>query len=539
MAFIIRDTTECIYVSNIPAYLLDIIQQTDTLPDIPIKCYNLVNGFLVYTDTHSILNTTQYNVIFTKFPAYELATIGSMPVLENVQSWINMAVYHNMVEYVIPYILETFKITLVQEIYSQWTANDMFDVVNNTTNIVENIEHTDASPSANEKIHTEYVTMIANSPSNQFKQLKILNYVGNVPTHIILELIQRHDVTDNKNYLLALFMYLMLKGDTCHLLFTDEIQALFVDQNSYTLHSMFEYACVAVNLLYLKELNTHMNSMKEDPHILKDMDKCIMMDIWRLNQQYKNPFDILIYRCDRKVYQYEGSKLYTVPKIDIGVYKKRLNLVTSGLSSHPNFPWNEFMLVGSSIFVSLIKSGNDLWTSVGDLDIIYYKEKLTIDELHTKVTNNILPLITEKFDNIKVTIIQAKKTQRVRIHQDPPEDLLKEIDVYCNRVGDISRYHSGPTNGFWDGEKIHGYMRFWSSLYNRSMPTLMCIKADNPAVLLNKYMAKCNIACDAGYVNLLHTSSTSTSTFRCTGHIPSRLIIPYTKTIIEQLMSNI
>jgi hypothetical protein len=295
-------------------------------------------------------------------------------------------------------------------------------------------------------------------------------------------------------YCLYLVSYAALHPDMCHYVFEKEIQDLFLE-NNIDKRMLYDICSVAINILYLHDLEIYTKSVKNDNHVLKNMETLQMMKDYD-PVMYRNPFKVLIYDGKRRenVSLKDGKTCFTYPKqINIDLFKRNINMLSNGVLND-DFKWDTFMLTGSAIFMSLVYRGPELWNAVSDLDIVCTRKDLTLEEMRELVEEHIVKRLP--FVDMKTKIIEGKKTKRVRVYQEPAIDNVKEIDIYFNSAGDISRYHSGPTNGFFDGKHIHGYPRFWCSMYTRSMPNLLGMKCDDPVLLRNKYMEKCGISCD-------------------------------------------
>jgi hypothetical protein len=460
-----------------------------------IKYINRSEDIIIFNTNVNIKHSdTKYLVLCCEYEPVDFVRLGIIHDLNDIIIQSEIAdkycvdISHNVVRYI--------KNNMMHPLKKWWKA-----ICKNTATCKEpvDINHADDIIAAG-----DYPHHIAMNGSNYLKYHKLYDntcdlivYPEELIDNIINILIQTRQYTQ----CMDIVTYVAMHPKMCHLIFTKSIQQLFQIENMCQ-NMLYTVCNISINILYIQDLHTYTKSKIDDTHILKHMEELTMMN-GKVAYTLQNPFNILVYTGQPRIsLALAAKKCYTIPeRIDVNRFKENIKTLSSGILND-TFRWDLFILTGSTIFMSLIYEGTELWDAVSDLDIIYHRnDNIGIDGLRELVEEHIVRRMP--FVNMTTAIITGSKTKRIRVYQDPSVDNIKSMDIYFNSVGDISRYHSGPTNGFFDGARICGYPRFWGSLYNRSMPDFIDMKCDDPVVLKRKYMNKCGIGSDIAQLSQL------------------------------------
>ncbi len=150
---------------------------------------------------------------------------------------------------------------------------------------------------------------------------------------------------------------------------------------------------------------------------------------------------------------YRGMESYSAMKI-ASDFRGRLIRESSGLLG-PSFPWLSFNLTGSTIFSLLLGTHNHQ-----DYDIIYMRGDAPSEEMLMAVYDReIRPLYPPGADP-QVEVIHTPKSFRLKIRAMG----IRDMDLYNGSIESVGRYHSAPTNAFYDGENVCLYPRAFHCL---------------------------------------------------------------------------
>jgi len=64
---------------------------------------------------------------------------------------------------------------------------------------------------------------------------------------------------------------------------------------------------------------------------------------------------------------------------------------------------------------------------------------------------------------------------------------MRDVDLYFNTPDDVSRYHSDPTNAYFDGETVCMYPRAIHCLFTRTISDVVPVRSGNIYALRKKY----------------------------------------------------
>ncbi len=282
----------------------------------------------------------------------------------------------------------------------------------------------------------------------------------------------------------VIYKYICLEPMFSHMIF----DKLF-DTGDYI--CLYEsYTMIAINLLYLRDLNMYSNSVEDDTHIIKNIHDLTVMK----NLMYMRPnifkvriaLNHVLASFRRRV---KGRTTIGDPrKITLDNIKNNILQVSNGLLDD-DFDWYYFRLCGSAVYASLVCE-NDIFKYVNDLDIICVK-KSADDDIYTLLElckTKILPRMNSS-EEASTEIIHGKKTSRIRITH--PSYL--SIDVYYNSIGNVSHYHSDPTNCYYDGISVCMFPRAIHALATGVLSNLDPMLCGDPAFYRAKYMRKFNM----------------------------------------------
>jgi hypothetical protein len=225
-----------------------------------------------------------------------------------------------------------------------------------------------------------------------------------------------------------------------------------------------------MNMLYLTDKVTIPYAKHSDPYICKNIE-----ELYNRHADKFAPYGNWVrYETRERWERWRNFKNY----------KQNIHTLSNGLLDS-DFPWDLFYLTGSAIFGSLTEQ----ISKVGDLDIMYHKSTVTPEELLKIVQTEIIDKRLSKYhDDIQVYIPEGKK--RVRIEHPN----IKPMDVYCNQVSDVARYHSDPTNGYYDGKNMCLFPRFIHCLFTGNMSMITPMKTTMRAEMRKKYVEKFGLA---------------------------------------------
>ncbi len=223
---------------------------------------------------------------------------------------------------------------------------------------------------------------------------------------------------------------------------------------------------IAMPLLYLRDVLMTMNLIPFEETVIIRQGMEVMAE---LDPDPQHSWPRL--RCLDHPY-IEGSRSLYRPSLS-RPFEELLCEDSNGLFDR-SFNWEGLILTGSTIFSLLLATFNH-----DDYDVVVLgsgtKEDLML--IHMERFSHLLP---------NTELILTEKSFRLRLMGDG----MKSVDLYFGNKLSISRYHSAPTNAFYDGESVCLYPRALHCLATGVMSDLVPLSRDRGLALRVKTYQK-------------------------------------------------